>query len=81
MLRVTSSVTGFDDWLNRQLEESAREVGEDVITYVARAVASQMITDQRRVDGASVEELMAHLYESACLPSGHARHFGGDSRP
>lgn len=54
----------FDDWLNRFLEESARDAGQDVETYVARAVASQMVADQRQADSPSVEKLMAHLSDS-----------------
>jgi GAF domain len=61
---VASSLTGFDDWLNRRLEECAREAGEDVVTYVARAVASRMVTGERRANSPSIEDLMAHLAES-----------------
>lgn len=61
---MTSSLTGFDDWLNRQLEECARAAGEDVRTYVARAVASRMVTEQRRVDSPGFIELMTHLAAS-----------------
>ena len=61
---MTSAVTGFDDWLNRQLEECAREAGEDVVTYVARAVASRMVTEQRRMNSPAVDELMTHLSNS-----------------
>ena len=61
---MTGSLTGFDDWLNRQLEECAREVGEDVRTYVARAVASRMVSEQRRVDSPGFIELMTHLAAS-----------------
>jgi GAF domain-containing protein len=57
-------VNRFDDWLNDFLEECAREAGVDVGTYVARAVASQMLADQRRVDGPSTEELVTRLAES-----------------
>jgi GAF domain-containing protein len=60
-------VTGFDDWLNRQLEESAREAGEDVVTYVARAVASRMVSEQRRANSPGIEELLAHLSESGAF--------------
>ncbi|WP_197374929.1 GAF domain-containing protein [Mycolicibacterium baixiangningiae] len=61
---MTGSLTGFDDWLNRLLEECARDAGEDVVSYVARAVGSQMVADLRRSERGSVEELMAHL--NAC---------------
>jgi GAF domain len=64
----------FDGWLNNFLEECAREVGVDVTTYVARAVAAQMVADQRRADSPLVEELIARLAESrvfadAAMPS------------
>jgi GAF domain-containing protein len=60
---VTSSLSGFDDWLNRRLEDCARDAGEDVYSYVARAVASQMVADLRRTDKSSIKALMAHLSE------------------
>uniref|UniRef100_A0A5Q5BMW5 Putative GAF sensor protein n=2 Tax=unclassified Mycobacterium TaxID=2642494 RepID=A0A5Q5BMW5_MYCSS len=56
-------MTGFDEWLNRLLEDCARDAGEDVVSYVARAVASQMVADLRRTERASIDELMAHLNE------------------
>jgi GAF domain len=62
--QVNSSVKGFDDWLNRQLEECALEAGEDVATYVARAVAKRMVTEFRRVNSPSIEELYAHISSS-----------------
>src|SRR5689334_22235804 len=40
---VTGSLKRFDEWLNRELEQCARDAGEDVNTYVARAVASKMV--------------------------------------
>ena len=61
---MTSSLPGFDDWLNRLLEECAREAGEDVDTYVARAVASQMVADSGAPGARPSEELLAHLSES-----------------
>lgn len=54
----------FDDWLNRVLEVCALEAGEDVDTYVVRAVASRMVGDRRRVDSRAVEELLGHLSEA-----------------
>lgn len=36
-------------------------MGEDVETYVTRAVARQMVAEQRRVSSESLEELLAHL--------------------
>ncbi len=61
---VTGSLKRFDEWLNRELEQCARDAGEDVNTYVARAVASKMVADHRLADGAAVEQLMKHLSES-----------------
>lgn len=54
-------MTRFDDWLKRVLEECALAAGEDVDTYVARAVASRMVADRRRVDSRAVEDLLGHL--------------------
>lgn len=61
---VTGSLTGFDDWLNRQLEQCASDAGEDVVTYVARAVASRMVAEQRRADSPGLIELMTHFAAS-----------------
>jgi GAF domain-containing protein len=58
---VTRSLSGFDDWLNRLLERCAYEAGENVETYVARAVASQMLAEQRIADSGLVEEMTAHM--------------------
>jgi hypothetical protein len=62
-------MSGFDDWLNRALEECARNAGEDVTTYVARAVASQMVADQRRTETIPVRELLDRLSQSGVLDS------------
>ena len=48
------------------LGKCAQDAGEDVGTYVARAVALQMVVDQR-ADSASVEKLMAHLAEARAI--------------
>ncbi|MHA0286135.1 GAF domain-containing protein [Mycobacterium sp. C3-094] len=61
---MSGSLKRFDEWLNRQLEQCARDAGEDVNTYVARAVASKMLADQRLAESAAVERLMEHLSES-----------------
>jgi hypothetical protein len=66
---VSSSLPGFDDWLNRSLEDAARDAGEDVRTYVMRAVASQMLADQVRGEKTSTRELLDHLTESGVLDS------------
>jgi len=62
-------MSGFDDWLNRALEECARNAGEDVNTYVRRAVASQMVADQRRDQTIPVKDLLDHLSDSGVLES------------
>jgi hypothetical protein len=67
---MPSSLQRFDEWLNRQLEQCAREAGEDVTTYVARAVAMQMVADQRRADGSSVQELMTRLADMGVFADG-----------
>jgi GAF domain-containing protein len=64
---VTSSLSGFDDWLNRLLERCARDAGESVNAYVTRAVATQMVADLRRADDKSVEEALARLAKSGAL--------------
>ncbi|WP_374238291.1 GAF domain-containing protein [Mycobacterium sp. PSTR-4-N] len=61
---MTGSLKRFDEWLNRELEQCARDAGEDVNTYVARAVASKMVADRRLAESAAVERLMKHLSES-----------------
>jgi len=66
---VTNPLPGFDDWLNRSLEAAAREAGEDVHTYVMRAVASQMVADQVRTENPSTKDLLEHLSESGVLNS------------
>ncbi len=61
------SIKRFDEWLNRSLEECARNAGEDVATYVARAVASQMVADQRRIETIPIKALLDHLSQSGVL--------------
>jgi GAF domain-containing protein len=61
------SIKRFDDWLNRLLEECARNAGEDVGTYVSRAVAAQMVADQRHAATIPIKELLDHLSESGLL--------------
>lgn len=58
---MSISLPGFDTWLTERLEECAGDSGEPVDTYVARAVATQMVTDCERVDRASAGKLKAHL--------------------
>lgn len=64
---MTSSLTGFDEWLNRHLEECARDADEDVVTYVARAVALRMLAEQRRVNSPDIEELLTHISTSTAF--------------
>jgi GAF domain-containing protein len=71
---VNSRVLKFDGWLNQFLEECAREAEQDVGTYVARAVAAQMVADARRSNNPVIGELMAHLsdcdtFAEATMPS------------
>lgn len=65
---MTRSLRAFDEWLNASLEECARKAGIDVETYVARAVAAQMVADQMR-SKVSAKELLAHLSQSGVLAS------------
>lgn len=58
---MTTWVPRFDDWLNRKLEECAQVAGYDVETYVAHAVAAQMITDLRAADSPSIDEAVTRL--------------------
>lgn len=58
--RMARWVRGFDDNLNRVLEEFARESGDTVERYVSRAVAAQMMADLRS-RGADVDGLAAQL--------------------
>ncbi|KUI16778.1 histidine kinase [Mycobacterium sp. GA-1285] len=65
---MTRSFRRFDEWLNRRLEECARNAGTDVDTYVARAVGVQMVCDQMRTK-LSAKELLTHLSETGVLDS------------
>jgi hypothetical protein len=64
---VAKSLSRFDEWLNRALEECARNAGEDVETYVMRAVAKQMVSDKVRSDKSSLKELLDHFSDSGVL--------------
>lgn len=61
---MTVSLPRFDDWLNRRLEECARDAGHDIETYVAHAVASQMTADLRRRENPSAAKVAVHLPET-----------------
>lgn len=60
--RVTS-LTGFDDWLDRHLEEQAALAGQTVYEYVAQAVATRLMADVTRRNEDRTE-LLAHLSEA-----------------
>ena len=71
---MTSWLQRYDERLNQELEQCAQDAGEDVDTYIARAVATRMVADLARSERRSAEELMAHLGEagvfaSAALPN------------
>lgn len=71
---MTSWPRRYDDWLNSELEQCAHDAGEDVDTYVARAVATRMIADLAQSGSRSAEELTTHLAKSgltagALMPS------------
>ncbi|TQR85414.1 GAF domain-containing protein [Mycobacterium hodleri] len=57
-------MTGFDDWLNGQLVECAREAGEDVATYVARAVASRMVTSLVGAERPEAKDVLTRLTDA-----------------
>lgn len=64
MNKVREWVRRFDGFLNRLLEEHARDAGESVDTYVARAVARQMAIDLRRAEDPAIDDLQTHLVAS-----------------
>lgn len=45
-----TSLSGFDDWLNRLVDEQAALAGQTVPDYVAQAVATRLMGDIRRRD-------------------------------
>jgi hypothetical protein len=61
---VTTSLPGFDDSLNRQLEVCARDAGVDVDTYITRAVGAQMVADLVRAEDPVAKGLLARLSEA-----------------
>lgn len=65
---MPNGLAEFDDWLNRLLEERAGEAGEEIGAYVARAVAKQLLADQRLADSPPLDELLAHLAGAGILP-------------
>ncbi|MGE2728562.1 GAF domain-containing protein [Mycolicibacterium vaccae] len=60
---MSSSVRKFDDWLNRALDELARAAGEDVETYIFRAVGSRMLHELKHDRSPDLETARAHLVE------------------
>lgn len=64
---MASGLSGFTDWLDELLAESAQAAGEDVPDYIARAVAAQLVGDRRRSSDPVLDELRAHLAESPVL--------------
>lgn len=61
---MTTSLPGFDDSLNRQLEVCARDAGVAVDTYISRAVGAQMVADLVRAEDPAVKGLLARLSEA-----------------
>ena len=66
-------LSGFDDSLNRLLDKCATDAGEDVDTYVTRAVGAQMVADLIRVADPSAKNVLAQL--------SHAGVFAADAMP
>lgn len=69
--QVAKWVSGFNDTLNELLAEFARHAGETPERYVARAVAAQMLADQRATggeDGTLFECLRANALPASALP-------------
>ncbi|AFM16118.1 GAF domain-containing protein [Mycolicibacterium chubuense NBB4] len=66
---MTTLLPGFDESLNRALEECAREAGEDVDTYVVRAVASQMLADLMRAENPLAKDLLNRFSVSGVFTS------------
>ena len=58
------SLSGFDDWLNRRVEEQAAAANQTVETYIAQAVAARLITDVSLRGDDGREELLAHLAQA-----------------
>ncbi|UXA20634.1 GAF domain-containing protein [Mycobacterium sp. SMC-4] len=53
----------FDDWLNRALERLAKDAGEDVETYIFRAVGARMLHELKHAESPDLEAARAHLAE------------------
>ncbi len=61
---VTIFLPGFDDWLNGLLEDCARDAGEGIDTYIARAVRAQMVADLMLAEKPGAKVLLARLSET-----------------
>ena len=70
---MTIFLPGFDDWLTGLLEDCARDAGEDIETYIARAVRAQMVADLMVAEKPAAKNLLARLSES--------RFFAADPMP
>jgi hypothetical protein len=61
---VTIFLPGFDDWLKGLLEDCARDAGEGIDTYIARAVGAQMVADLMLAEKPAVKDLLDRLSQS-----------------
>lgn len=66
---MNATVRRFDDWLNRALEERARAAGEDVETYIFRAVGARMLHELKHAESPDLETARAHLLEVGVFAS------------
>lgn len=66
---VSTSLPVFDESLNHLLRECAREAGEDVDTYVARAVGAQMVTDLMRAGNPATKDVLIRLSQAGVFAS------------
>lgn len=55
-----TSLAGFDDWLNRLVDEQAAKAGQAVPDYVAQAVAIRLMDELTRRQ-AEIDDLLDHL--------------------
>lgn len=59
----------FDIWLNRALEDLASDAGEDVETYIFRAVGARMLMELKHAGSPDLETARAHLLEVGVFAS------------
>ena len=76
---MTSRVPGFDDWLNRTLDDEAETAGESVDAFVARAVAARMIVELTKRGDPALEELLTHIAGLGLAVAEHAAGHAEDS--